>query len=209
VGGAGPSGAYAARVDADLPWSDWSLEPASCDLLCDEVGAGRREVVECGSGVSTVLLARALRDAGGGRLHALEHDGNWSDTVRELLAREGLERIATVVVAPLGSHPLARAACGWYDGGAIEGLPRDGIDLLLVDGPPAAEPGLGEARYPALPALTDRLSAGALVALDDVDRPGETAVLAAWERETAFRFDRVGGTRLALGSRRAVGGIRG
>jgi predicted O-methyltransferase YrrM len=193
-------------VTDDLPWSAWSLEPASCALLSDEVRAGRREVVECGSGVSTVMLARALREAGGGRLHALEHHPEWAARVRGLLARERLEEIATVFEAPLVAHPHARATCGWYDPTALDRLPATGVDLLLVDGPPAAEPGLGEARYPALPALADRLAPGAMVALDDVNRPGERAVLTAWEAETPYRFRRVGGTRLALGSRRAGGG---
>jgi predicted O-methyltransferase YrrM len=200
--------AYAPGVDEDLPWSAWALEPRALDLLCDRVRAGRREVVECGSGVSTVLLARALRDAGGGRLSAIEHDPAWAATVRELLDRDGLGKVATVIEAPLVPHPLSRAACGWYDPRAAGRLPTSGIELLLVDGPPAAEPGLGEARYPALPALAERLAPAALVALDDVDRPGEATVLAAWERETGYRFDRVGGTRLALGSRRAAGDSR-
>lgn len=189
----------------DLPWSAWSLQPAACALLCERIRGGRREVVECGSGVSTVLLARALRDAGGGRLHALEHDPTWAATVRALLERERLGGVATVVEAPLGPHALARNGCGWYTADAVEELPRGGIDLLLVDGPPAGEPGLGEARYPALPALAARLAADALVALDDVDRPGEAAVLAAWEAETKYRLARAGGTRLALGSRVARG----
>ena len=188
-------------MDETLPWSAWSLEPAACALLCDRVRAGYCEVVECGSGVSTVLLARALRDAGGGMLHSLEHDPAWAARVRGLLEREGLDGIATVIEAPLRPHPLARSRCGWYAGEALRRLPGSDIDLLLVDGPPASEPGLGEARYPALPALADRLATEAVVALDDVNRPGEAAVLAAWEAETPYRFDRVGGTRLALGSR--------
>lgn len=196
---------YPAVVDPDLPWSDWSLEPAAVDVLCARVRAGCREVVECGSGVSTVMLARALRDVGGGHLHSLEHDHAWAARVRELLDREDLERIAKLVEAPLRPHPLARSECGWYAAAELALLPDSGIDLLLVDGPPAGEPQLGEARYPALPALAARLAPDAVVALDDVDRPGEAAVLAAWERETEFRFDRVGGTRLALGSRPAFG----
>lgn len=188
-------------MEAALPWSAWSLERSALELLCAEVRAGRREIVECGSGVSTVLLARAARDTGG-RLYALEHDPGWAATVRGLLERERLDRIATVVRAPLRPHPLARARCGWYAADQLARLPASGIDLLLVDGPPAGEPGLGEARYPALPALAGRLAPDAIVALDDVDRPGEASVLAAWERETEYRFDRVDGIRLALGSLR-------
>jgi hypothetical protein len=56
-----------------------------------------------------------------------------------------------------------------------------------------------EGRYPALPALGDRLTADAAVILDDVDRPGERAIIEAWERETPFRFQRHDAARVAIG----------
>ena len=151
------------------------------------------------------MLARALRE-GGGRLHSLEHDGGWATFVRSWLERERLEPVATVIEAPLRPHPLALDGADWYDAAALARLPDDGIDLLLVDGPPAGEPGLGRSRYPALGALADRLADDAIVVLDDVDRPGETEVLAAWERETEFRFERLAEERIAIGRREPAAG---
>jgi hypothetical protein len=101
--------------------------------------------------------------------------------VTGLLHREGLERYARVVHAPLEGEPP------WYARAALERLP-DPIDLLVVDGPPAEAPGEGERRAPALPALASRLVPGATVVLDDAERPGERAVLARWEAGTAWRF---------------------
>jgi hypothetical protein len=69
---------------------------------------------------------------------------------------------------------------------------------LLVDGPPAGEPGSERSRYPAVPALADRLAAGALIVLDDIDRPGEQWVLEAWQREAELRFERRPELRLAV-----------
>ena len=149
------------------------------------------------------MLGRALRK-GGGRLHSLEHDAGWAAFVRSWLEREGLEPIATVIEAPLRPHPLALDGADWYDAAAVARLPHDGIDLLLVDGPPAGEPGLGRSRYPALIALAERLADDAIVVLDDVDRPGEAEVLAAWERETEFGFERLAEERIAVGRRRPV-----
>jgi transketolase len=42
----------------------------------------------------------------------------------------------------------------------------------------------------ALPALLADLAADATVVLDDIQRPGEQAVLARWEAETPLRFER-------------------
>jgi predicted O-methyltransferase YrrM len=176
------------------------LRPRVLGALVAELEGGRREVVECGSGVSTIVLARALREHEG-RLHSLEHDSGWATFVRSWLEREGLEGRATVIEAPLGPHPLALEGLGWYEPAALARLPEAGIDLLLVDGPPAGDPGLGRSRYPALPALAERLADDAMVVLDDVDRPGEAQVLAAWEAETEFRFERLAKERIAIGRR--------
>lgn len=195
-GGGGPSPALVASDG--LPWSDWALRPEALAALVSELERGRREVVECGSGVSTIVLARALRDRGG-RLAALEHDPGWAAFVRSWLEREGLDQVAMLIEAPLRPHPLALDGLDWYEQAALALLPDDGIELLLVDGPPAGEPGLGKSRYPALPAMAERLAHDALVVLDDIDRPGETQVLAAWERETEFRFKRLTEERIAVG----------
>jgi predicted O-methyltransferase YrrM len=192
-------------VGDDLPWSDWALLPAALDLLLAEVDRGRRRIIECGSGVSTIALARALRKQAG-RIGALEHDPGWAAFVVAWLEREGLDGIATVVEAPLRAHPLALDGTEWYDQSALERLPRSDIELLLVDGPPAGEPGLDRARYPALPVLSDRLAKDAIVVLDDVNRPGEAEVLAAWERETPFRFERLDYERIAIGRREPPAG---
>jgi hypothetical protein len=62
------------------------------------------------------------------------------------------------------------------------------VDLLIVDGPPAHEPGHGRRRAPALAAFGPLLPETATVILDDVNRPGERDVLTAWESETSWRF---------------------
>jgi hypothetical protein len=49
-----------------LPWSDWAMTPAGLTTVCVEIASrARREVVELGSGVSTILIARLLSERGG------------------------------------------------------------------------------------------------------------------------------------------------
>lgn len=165
-----------------LPWNTGAMRPAGLVLVCNDIMyADRTHVVECGSGASTVLLARLLRQRGAGTLTAVEHDAGWAARVRDLLDREGLGDVATVLHAPLTGEPP------WYDHAALESLPA-AVDLLVVDGPPAYEPADALARLPALAFFAPRLAPGATVFLDDVDRPGEQQVLAEWERTTAWRF---------------------
>lgn len=180
-----------------LPWSSGAMRPAGLVTVCNDVVLrGRRHVVELGSGISTVLLARLLHQRpprNGCRLVAVEHDERWAQWVTDQLEREGTGTDVEVVHAPLSPCPVADLP--WYDVDVLtaaldHGPDGDAIDLLVVDGPPAYDPGLSLARYPALAVLADRLAPGATVVLDDVERPGEQEVLRRWERETRLTFDR-------------------
>jgi hypothetical protein len=182
-----------------LQATDWSLGDRALEVVLTELERGPRTVVECGCGRSTVVIARALRNLGGGELHSLEHDPAWAQLCRAQLAAEALTDIATVVEAPLERHPLARPGCGWYAGWALSQLPESGVELLLVDGPPAGQPAIESSRYPALPALAARLAEGAVVILDDAGRAGERRVLERWEAELAMRFDRREDEGVAVG----------
>jgi hypothetical protein len=181
-----------------LPWSTGSMRPAGLVAVCNEIVHGARtQIVECGSGVSTVLLARLLRERQAGRLVALEHDRRWGRLVEDLLRRESLDTIARVLHAPLQGEPP------WYAPAGLREVP-DGVDLLIVDGPPACEPGHGTRRQPALPRFDERLVAGATVILDDLNRAGERQVIATWEASTDWRFTVDENAGVAVGRRRPV-----
>jgi predicted O-methyltransferase YrrM len=183
-------------MTAPLTWSSGSMTPAGFAAVCAEVEArDRPTVVECGSGFSTLQLAQLVRERDG-RLVSLEHHEGWATRVRDELALAGLAETAQVILAPLEPG----AGLPWYAAEALASVPGR-IDVLLVDGPPAFEPGTGLSRYPALPVLLPRLAEGAVVVLDDLDRPGEQEVLAAWRREFGFRFEVFADERIAVGHR--------
>jgi predicted O-methyltransferase YrrM len=182
-----------------LQATDWSLDDPAMEVVLGELERGPRSVVECGCGRSTVVIARALRELGGGELRSLEHNPAWAQLCRVQLAAEGLTEIATVIEAPLSPHPLAQPGCLWYAGWALAELPASGIELLLVDGPPAGDPELERSRYPALPALSDRLARGAVVICDDIGRDGERWVVDRWEEELGVAFARREPEGLAIG----------
>lgn len=174
-----------------LPWGAGVMRPAGLvALFNDVVLAGRRSVVELGGGTSTVLLARLLRQRwpdGGARQVVVEHDEQWASWLEGQLDREGLLGTVCVVRAPLAPHPHGQGGLRWYDeralGTGLDAALTGPVDLLVVDGPPADTSDKVLARYPALPALADRLAPGATVVLDDVERPGEQEVLRRWEAE--------------------------
>lgn len=138
-----------------------------------------RVVVECSSGLSTLVVAACLRNQGAGQVISLEHDPHYAAKTNELLKLHGLDEWATVVHAPLKPLDTGTWRGQWYDTSA---LPEDlSIDLLLVDGPPMNTGKL--ARYPALPQLRRLMKAGSMVVLDDAERADEREAIVRWLSE--------------------------
>jgi hypothetical protein len=165
-----------------LPFSrGWAASP---DLLLSYVDGilERRPslVVECGSGLSTLWAALALESLGGqGKVVALEHNPSYREDTLAALEKHGVSHRAEVRLAPIETTVIDGQPWPWYDTQALNGL--SGIGVLFVDGPIGA---LGpQSRYPALPLLRDALAPGALILLDDADRPEEREVLAHWRTD--------------------------
>lgn len=158
------------------PTRGWAGSP---DFLLQVFRSARRAkpqtIVECSSGISTVVLAQAARLNGSGHVWSLDHEPKYAQLTRDELARHGLEDWATVVDAPLVPTPLDDRTAIWYD---TSGLEVQSIDLLVIDGPPkGVQP---HARLPAVPVLQARLQPGAQVMLDDADRPDERDAIRLW-----------------------------
>lgn len=176
---------------------------AAGDLLLTYVGEILRRrpklVVECGSGVSTLVAAYALELVGnGGRVVALEDGEQWVERTRGFLSDHNLEERAEVRLAPITEVDVRGEARPWYDLAAVSDL--DGIGVLLVDGPVGSLAPMS--RYPAVPVLREKMAPGAVVLLDDVGRQEEDRIAHRWAEEweglTQSRLPHVKGTALLL-----------
>jgi len=161
------------------PTRGWAASP---DLLREialhTLHAHPKAIAECGSGVSTIILARCMQMQECGHVYSLDHSQEYAERTRQELERHGLREWATVLNAPLRFYDLNGEAWPWY---AIEELPTIGFDMLVIDGPPEEVSRL--ARYPAGPLLFGRLNAGAVVFLDDANRHQEKKILQCWAKE--------------------------
>jgi predicted O-methyltransferase YrrM len=113
-----------------------------------------RNIVEFGTsfGISTLHLAAALRDNGGGRLIGSEFERSKVARARKNLAAGGLSDLVEV-----------------REGDALETLAQDlpeSIDLVLLDGAKGLYPSI-------LSLLEDRLHVGALIVADNADASQE------------------------------------
>jgi len=138
-------------------------------------------VVECGSGVSSLVIGYALKTLGAGHLISFEHDPQHAERSVALVGRHGLERQVQIVHAALQETHSAGESWKWYGPEVEETLVGKRARLVFIDGPPGALQPL--ARYPALRRLAPFLAPDAVVVLDDVARPDEWAITERWLRE--------------------------
>lgn len=144
------------------PTRSWAASP---DLLLTITEIVRKYrpglVVELGSGVSTLVAAKA----GARKVVSIDNSDEFGGKTISLL-KDHKVRGVDVRIAPL--QPYANGFT-WYDTSKIKDLKK--IDLLIVDGPPGSKN--PEARYPAMAEFKDKLSAKAVIIIDDVHREGE------------------------------------
>jgi hypothetical protein len=162
------------------PTRGWAASPDFLLVLARHaLRAKPKSVVECSSGISTLVLARCMQLNQGGKVYSLEHDPVYARQTRAQLALHGLDQYAEVIDAPLEAFVHEGETFSWYArSGLASGMK---IDMLAIDGPPMATGRL--ARYPAAPGLFHRLSDSAAVFLDDASRPEEKAIVQRWAAE--------------------------
>lgn len=166
-------------VGSHLPaLGTWAIEGDFGQLISQEVQRGpTTNIVECGSGVSTLVIAAQLCLKGVGRLYTIEHDPRYAEETARRLVDAGLDKWVCMIVAPTVRQTLGTETIRWYDLAQVEPQLPEAIHLLIVDGPPSTYPW---ARWPAVKALYGRMPVGGVVLADD----GRTR----YERKTAFRW---------------------
>ena len=153
------------------PTRSWAASP---DLLLTLTQLVRTHnpklVVELGSGVSTLVVAKA----GAKKVISIDNSAEFAGKTREML-KEHKVRGVDIRVAELKAHI---SGVDWYDTNIIKDLKR--IDLLIVDGPPGSKN--PQARMPARAEFIAKLSPKAIIVIDDVNRDGERKLAEAFAK---------------------------
>lgn len=175
------------------PLRGWATSPDVLLRLHAHIMATRpRVIVEFGSGASTLVIADALRQNGVGKLISIEHSDHYGAQTLGTLQAESLEGWVDLRIGDLeaweGVHLNPEGAekpSLWYPLSLLEGV--ENVDLLWVDGPPGAT--CLFSRYPALPALADKLSPKAEVWMDDTIRQEEKDTCERWAEDHGFELE--------------------
>jgi predicted O-methyltransferase YrrM len=170
-------------IKPDLPLPDtkgWAAAPDLLKKIAEVILLEKPEfVVETGSGVSTIIIGYCLKKLGKGKVLSLEHDTKYAEINRNQISFHGLDRIASIVHAPLKEIEISGRKWLWYNTESFN-INRS-IDVLVIDGPPGYVQKL--ARYPAVPILYKQLNAPSKIIVDDGRREDEKTIVALWEKE--------------------------
>lgn len=165
---------------AFLPHSYWAMEPTDLQNLLATIQYHQyRTVVECGAGMSTLLIGKLLKQLGGGHIYSLDEDENWFEVIRTAVVFNDLTDYVTVIHAPLA--PNAESGELWYAPEQARQILASAkhIDVLVVDGPKSVS---ALSRFPALPFFAGALDSNSLIVLDDSRRNNEKAVIDHWRK---------------------------
>jgi Methyltransferase domain len=138
-------------------------------------------ILECGSGLSTLLLGLEA-ERRGGKVWTLEHHPQWAERMRRELRGAGGASVE-FCQAPLRTY----GEFAWYDP-PLERMPKD-FSLVICDGPPGETLG---GRYGILPIMKPHLRPGCVILLDDYHRPDEQAAAARWIAESGASLEKFG-----------------
>lgn len=168
-----------------IPFTGWTISPSVIlHILNDIVINKRRNIIEFGSGASTLYIARLIQtlklDA---KFYSVESSDEWLQKMKGQLALYNLEDVVTLVYAPLKEAPkefCLNEQKLWYDTEKIKSGITDiaEFDLVIVDGPFGGS--TPYARYSAIPFLKSRLSSDFAVFLDDAKRADEAKISTQW-----------------------------
>jgi hypothetical protein len=131
------------------------------------------DVLECGSGLSTLLLA-ITAGRQGNQVHTFEHDASCTKKLRHLIERYQLSNV-TVHHAPIRSY----GRFDWYD--IPSACSSEGFNLVICDGPSKRLTDSG--RYGLFPVMQERLDPRCRVIMDDSNRSIDQHVIGRWRKE--------------------------
>lgn len=158
-----------------LERNSWSMDTDSLSWLSSFLRDKKpTSVVECGSGLSTLLLAKHNLQS----FLSLEHDKHWFELTKKQLEAESLHKSVDLKLRPLVQLNVNDFLLDWYD---INQLTSFKADLILIDGPPGNNGILS--RYPAPYLLRPYLHENTWLILDDGNRFNEREIVKLWLKE--------------------------
>lgn len=168
------------KLEKPLPkLREWAISPDLGLILAQLIKENYPiNIMELGSGSSTIIIGYSLKQNKFGKLFCLENDHNFFLKTTHLIEYHNLGDYVEIIFAPLKKSKLNGLEIEWYD---LDKIPKNiKINFLFIDGP------TGDtflSRYPAIPILNSILEENSLIVLDDANRKEEETVINLYKSE--------------------------
>lgn len=166
-------------------------------ILNDILINNRRQIIEFGSGISTLAIANLIKK---NKLEcnfiSVEDNEEWFQYLKSFLTRNDLQKYVNIIFAPLKKNSLALENNLWYSDEVLQNnISSDfKFSLAIIDGPAAWKPKIRLSRYPAVPYLVNILSEESSIYLDDTNRKGEKEIMSLWNIKYKIKFEPINDT---------------
>ena len=166
-------------LNKDFPCTpDWSAAADFLKIIADYCLEYKpTTILECSSGLTTLILARCCQINNYGKVFSLENGEEYVNKTNLSLKQYQLQDHASVIHAPLKEIEVNKQTYQWYD---TDNIPETQIDMLVIDGPPGFIQ--KNSRYPALPLLYKKLANQSRIYLDDAAREDEQHIARQWQK---------------------------
>lgn len=168
-------------INSPLPvMKDWALFADLGHYLIRKIlAAPSGNVIDIGSGISTLIEGYALKKRGNGKVISLEHDPHYFQQTAELIKEHRLENYIDLYLCPLIDYKIDDKSWLWYD---LSNVKISGkACIVFVDGPPGKTQ--KQARYPAVPLLRKYIGKETSILLDDGRRQEEQEIAEEWSKK--------------------------
>jgi hypothetical protein len=177
----------------------WPISPDLAMLLIKLIELNTYDlVVEFGSGISTVVIAKALSQQAAkqhrdpAKFVSFEHLDDYYEKTAVQLASAGLDNAVQLELTPLAPYMASdNTIYSYYNCRRV--LKKMGKEfkgsrlLVFVDGPPASTG--KHARYPALPLILESFGVVFIdMIMDDCKRSDEKDIMSLWDKELHGRY---------------------
>lgn len=170
-----------------LNFHGWPISPDIALFLIQKMEENNYDLImEFGSGTSTVMLAKSIKNKQKENLKLItfEHNQKYYDQTLNSLKVEGLENFVDLMLTPLIEYKYKDDEFIYYSCKEkfeeIQSTKKQMKILVLVDGPPGSTCPL--VRFPALVHLLEKFSEQQIhLVLDDYNRNEEKKITKKWE----------------------------
>lgn len=166
------------NITKPLPsFRGWSISPDFANIIIQKILEKKPgNILECGSGVSSLIISYLIKDKNWGNLVSFEHDKEFAVRTKELLKSHDVSGKTIIHAMDLIDYNLENNHWKWYDTSVLNQDMK--FDLIIIDGPPAyIHP---KSRYPSLFLLDKHLNIGGIILLDDCLRENDNNIVKQW-----------------------------